>query len=73
MQITLACSPLCYSAIDAIVARECIRSCVRHWSESTTMSRKFSEMTRREKLVFVLKVALCMVSFGFIYPHILSE
>ena len=37
------------------------------------MSRKFSEMTRREKLVFVLKVALCMVSFGFIYPHILSE
>jgi hypothetical protein len=46
---------------------------VRHWSESTTMSRKFSEMTRREKLVFVLKVALCMVSFGFIYPHILSE
>jgi hypothetical protein len=34
------------------------------------MTRKYSEMTPRQKIVFVLKVAVCMISFGFIYPHI---
>jgi hypothetical protein len=30
-------------------------------------------MTRREKVVFVLKVALCILSFGFIYPNIMHD
>jgi hypothetical protein len=35
-------------------------------------SPSFSEMKRLEKFKFVLKVAICMISFGFIYPHILE-
>jgi hypothetical protein len=73
LQITLACSPLCYSAVDAIVAGECIRYCAGHWSESTTMSRPYNEMTRREKVIFVLKLAACILSFGFIYPNIMND
>jgi hypothetical protein len=30
-------------------------------------------MKPREKLVFVLKVALCILSFGFIYPNIMHD
>jgi hypothetical protein len=37
------------------------------------MTRKYSEMTVRQKTVFVLKVAVMMISFGFIYPHILMD
>lgn len=37
------------------------------------MSRKFSEMKRREKLVFLLKLAACVVSFGFVYPNIMND
>ena len=37
------------------------------------MTRKFSEMRGREKLVYVLKVAACLVSFGFIYPNIMHD
>ena len=37
------------------------------------MQRKFSEMTFWEKSLFVLKVAVCLLSFGFIYPHILND
>jgi hypothetical protein len=33
---------------------------------------KFDEMMPLQKLKFVLKVAVCMISFGFIYPHILD-
>lgn len=36
-------------------------------------SLKFHEMTPLQKVKFVLKVAVCMISFGFIYPHILSD
>jgi hypothetical protein len=34
---------------------------------------KFNEMTRKQKFVFVLKVAACMISFGFIYPNIMHD
>lgn len=37
------------------------------------MTSRFNEMTRREKIVFVLKVALCILSFGFIYPNIMHD
>ena len=37
------------------------------------MTLKYAEMNRREKIVFVLKVAVCMISFGFLYPHILID
>ncbi len=33
---------------------------------------KFGEMMPLQKVKFVLKVAVCMISFGFIYPHILD-
>jgi hypothetical protein len=33
-------------------------------------SPKFSEMTRREKFIYVLKVIACVLSFGFIFPNI---
>jgi hypothetical protein len=35
-------------------------------------SIRFHDMTPLQKLRFVLKVAVCMISFGFIYPHILE-
>jgi hypothetical protein len=35
-------------------------------------SLKFHEMPPLQKVQFVLKVAVCMISFGFIYPHILE-
>jgi len=36
-------------------------------------SRNFAEMTRRQKVVFILKVAVCLISFGFIYPTIMHD
>lgn len=36
-------------------------------------SVKWEEMTRNQKIVFALKIALCVVSFGFIYPGITSD
>ncbi|HEX2334657.1 MAG TPA: hypothetical protein VHI32_15970 [Burkholderiales bacterium] len=35
-------------------------------------SLKFHQMSLLQKVKFVLKVAVCMISFGFIYPHILE-
>jgi hypothetical protein len=34
---------------------------------------KFSEMTRRQKFVFVVKVVVCVISFGLIYPNVMSD
>jgi hypothetical protein len=36
-------------------------------------SPRFAEMTRREKFVFILKLALCLLSFGFIYPNVMHD
>ena len=34
---------------------------------------KFSDMTRRQKFIFVLKVTVCIISFGMIYPNIMHD
>lgn len=34
---------------------------------------KFNEMTRRQKIVFVLKITVCVISFGMIYPNIMHD
>lgn len=34
---------------------------------------KFREMSPGQKVKFVLKLAVCMLSFGFLYPHILID
>lgn len=39
---------------------------------SAPPSPKWQQMTRNQKVIFVLKVAACVVSFGFIYPGITS-
>ena len=36
-------------------------------------SVKFDEMKPFQKVKHVFKVAVCMLSFGFIFPHIMSE
>jgi hypothetical protein len=36
-------------------------------------SLKFREMTLGQKAVFVLKLTLSILSFGFLYPHILID
>ena len=38
-----------------------------------TQSVKFKDMTAKQKVVFVLKVAVCILSGGFIYPHVMHE
>ena len=42
-------------------------------SAATAERVKFDQMSLGQKVKFILKVAICMLSFGFIYPHILSE
>ena len=39
----------------------------------TDHSPRFAQMTRRQKIVFVVKVAICILSFGLIYPNIMSD
>ena len=41
-------------------------------SATAQRTLKFDEMPPLQKVKFVLKVAVCMISFGFIYPHILD-
>jgi len=36
-------------------------------------SLKFARMTRRQKAVFILKLAVCILSFGFIFPGLTSD
>jgi hypothetical protein len=40
---------------------------------ATPPAPRFAEMTRRQKIVFVLKVLVCVVSFGMIYPNIMND
>jgi hypothetical protein len=39
----------------------------------STPSIKFKDMSGRQKLVFVLKVTLCVISGGMIYPNVMSD
>ena len=34
---------------------------------------KFDEMTPAQKVKHVCKIAVCILSFGFVYPHILGD
>jgi hypothetical protein len=34
---------------------------------------KFDEMKPMQKMKHVFKVAICMLSFGFIFPHVMSD
>ncbi len=33
----------------------------------------FKEMTPPQKFRFVMKVAVCILSFGFVYPNVMSD
>ena len=37
------------------------------------MAARFSEMTLAAKAMFALKLAACILSFGFIFPNILND
>jgi hypothetical protein len=36
-------------------------------------SLKFDQMIPRQKAVFILKLAVCILSFGFIFPGLTSD
>lgn len=36
-------------------------------------SRKYREMTPRQKAAFILKLTISILSFGFIFPNIMSD
>ena len=36
-------------------------------------SLPWAEMTSNQKMVFVLKLAISIISFGFIYPNLMSD
>ena len=40
---------------------------------TATKSVPFKEMTPRQKLVFICKLTISILSFGFIYPHLMSD
>lgn len=63
------------SIFDAICIRFWLGGLSRKHQMPATRppSLRFSEMTRRQKIVFVLKVAVCVLSFGMIYPNIMNE
>jgi hypothetical protein len=42
-------------------------------SAATAQRLKFHEMSPGQKMKFVLKLVVCMISFGFLYPHILID
>ncbi len=33
----------------------------------------YARMTPRQKLKFVLKLAVCILSFGFIFPNVMGD
>ena len=42
-------------------------------TQSPSTSIKFKDMTPKQKLVFVLKVTVCIISGGMIYPNVMSD
>ena len=43
--------------------------------KTTEVSRgkKFADMTRRQKIVFVAKVVACVATFGFAFPNVQND
>ena len=40
---------------------------------TATKSVPFKQMTPRQKAVFICKLTISILSFGFIYPHLMSD
>lgn len=38
-----------------------------------TRGRPFSQMTGAQKALFVVKLALCIVTFGMAFPNVMSD
>lgn len=38
-----------------------------------TTGLKFAQMTRRQKWVFVAKLAACIATFGYAFPNVQNE
>jgi hypothetical protein len=36
-------------------------------------SRKFAEMARLDKIVFLAKLVVCIGTFGFVFPNVQNE
>ena len=41
--------------------------------QSPSTSTKFKDMTPKQKMVFVLKVTVCIISGGMIFPNVMSD
>lgn len=41
--------------------------------DKTQEGTPFSQMTPRQKLVFIMKLAVCIMSFGMLFPNIMSD
>jgi len=41
--------------------------------QAQTASVKFKDMTPKQKVVFVLKITVCIISGGMIYPNIMHD
>jgi hypothetical protein len=41
-------------------------------SESKT-GTPYSEMTPRRKVIFILKVAVCIMTFGMAFPNVMND
>lgn len=35
--------------------------------------RKYADMTRREKIIFIVKLVICVATFGFVFPGVQNE
>ena len=42
-------------------------------SAATAKQVPFKEMSPRQKFVFICKLSLSILSFGFIYPNLMNE
>ena len=42
-------------------------------TQSQTPSLKFKDMNAKQKIVFVLKIAVCIISGGMIFPNIMHD
>ena len=42
-------------------------------SQTRQTSTKFKDMTPKQKLFFVLKVTVCIISGGMIFPNVMSD
>jgi hypothetical protein len=38
-----------------------------------TTSTPFKDMTPTHKVTFILKLAACIISFGFIFPNVMND